>query len=225
VRFSLTPTGFGHLGLFPEQAANWAWLRQLVLAAARPVRLLNLFAYTGGTTLAVARRDPGGGGSPVAGPTRPRISAMWTPWAASCAGRAKTRTASGLGGAGVRWVVEDAQKYVKREVRRGRRYDLIVLDPPTFGRGPQGQVFKLERDLAPLLADLCALLSENPLGLLLTCHTPGIGAPVLANVLAPLLALRGGALACGESLQTGPQAPLPLPSGVYARWTPENGQP
>ncbi len=220
VTFELRLSGLGHLGIFPEQAPNWEWLRTLVSAADRPLKLLNLFAYTGGTTLAVAAalaeaghlRAPAGRKSPASDICHVDAVRSVVRWASENA------THCGLNDAGLRWIVEDAHKYVQNEIRRERRYDLIVLDPPTFGRGRQGQVFKLERDLAALLDDCFALLSREPLGFLLTCHTPGIVAPALANLLAPLLASRGGQLECGDSLQTSPEAPLPLPCGVFARW-------
>lgn len=209
--FLIKPTPSGQVGLFPEQAPNWDWLAAHARAAAGeggpPLRLLNLFAYTGATTVAAA----------AAGAEVCHVDAVHgiVQWARENA------AASGCAAAPVRWIVDDVVKFTKREVRRGVRYDAVALDPPSFGRGRQGQVFKLERDVVPLL-DVCfELLSDRARAFLLTCHTPGISGPVLRNLLAPLAAARGGRLSDGEALLVGPAragGPPPLPAGVWARW-------
>jgi 23S rRNA (cytosine1962-C5)-methyltransferase len=119
----------------------------------------------------------------------------------------------------VRWIVEEAGKFVRREVRRASRYDALILDPPSFGRGPKGQVFKLESDLAPLLSDCWKLLSERPRFVLLSCHTPGITGAALANLLAGLEQSHGGRLVAGELLLAAGEEAAVLPSGSYACWT------
>jgi len=211
--FEVHPTGFGHLGLFPEQLPNWAWLeeilagqaRQAAPVAGRPMpELLNLFAYTGAASMAAAR-----GGARVTHLDAVRGVVQWA---------AENVRRSDLGGGEIRWIVDDAGKFVKRELRRGRRYEAIVLDPPSFGRGSQGQVFKLEEDLAPLLEQCFQLLSPDALLLLVSAHTPGVTPAVLRNLLLPLREQRGGLLTAGEMLLVGSRSPRELPSGVHARW-------
>lgn len=206
-RFVLKTTGFGHLGIFPEQAPNWRWIADEARAFGPGFRLLNLFAYTGGTTLAAA----------AAGAEVCHVDAVKgvVQWASENAAR------SGLRDAPIRWIVDDAEKFLKREARRGSHYEGIALDPPTFGRGAQGQVFKLERDLAGLLEHCLAVLSPKARFVLLTCHTPGVVGPVLENLLKPIVRARGGRIVAGDALQVGRTAPQPLPSGVYARWLAE----
>ncbi|RMF77241.1 MAG: hypothetical protein D6739_12990 [Nitrospirae bacterium] len=199
LRLLLRPNPFGHLGLFPEQADNWAWLRERL----RPGdRLLNLFAYTGGSSLAAAQ----------AGARVTHVDAVRgvVAWAAENARAAGIET--------IRWIVDDALKFAEREARRGRRYEAVVLDPPTFGRGPKGQVWKIERHLPRLLAACRALLAERPRLLLLSAHTPGLTPLGLAHCLADAVP-PGGELAWGEMVVPGPR---PLPSGAYARvaWPP-----
>jgi len=194
LRMLMRPNPFGHLGLFPEQAANWQWLREQL----RPGdRLLNLFAYTGGSSLAAAQA-----GARVTHVDAVRGVVNWA---------AENARAAGL--ESIRWIVDDALKFVEREGRRGHRYEAIVLDPPTFGRGPKGQVWKLERDVVRLLDGCRALLAEEPRLLLLSAHTPGITPGVLAN-LAIDASPAGGTVEAGEMVVDGPR---PLPSGCYAR--------
>ena len=208
LRFLLKPTPSGQVGLFPEQEENWRWVAERLAAheAAAP-RMLNLFGYTGATTLAAAA-----GGGQVCHVDAVRGIVRWA---------SENATLCGLADAPVRWIADDAVRFLKREVRRGARYEALALDPPTFGRGRQGQVFKLERDLVPLLELVAELLSERPSFVLLTCHTPGIGAPALRNLLAPLVGGRGGRVIAGDVLQTSAGDAPPLPCGAYARWTPE----
>ncbi len=206
--FELRLTGFGNVGLFPEHVGHWQWIEEAVtgrLAAgppSAPVEVLNLFAYTGGASLAAARA-----GALV---THVDAARAVNNWASANLERA------GIDGRRLRLITDDALKFVRREARRSRRYHLIVLDPPTFGRGPRGEVWKIERDLHPLLAACADILAADALGLLLTAHSPGITAAVLRAVLAPL----GGAVVDGEMLlATAAGAPL-LPAGSYARWAP-----
>lgn len=192
IEFILKSTDFGHLGLFPEHAAHWPWMEALINK--RPVNILNLFAYSGGATLACAKA-----GAQVCHLDASPGMVSW----------AKENAAiNGLSDAPIRWIVDDAVKFMKREVKRGRKYEGIILDPPSFGRGKQGQVFKIEDDL-PELMELCQqLLSDTPLFTLLTCHTPGITPLVLHHML--------GQGEFGEMTLDGANA-LPLPSGSYAR--------
>jgi len=197
----LKPTDFGHLGFFPEHLP----LARAVAAraAARPgLRVLNLFGYTGALSLLAARAG--------AAVTHVDASRGVVGWARENAERNAI--------SGIRWITDDVGKYVGREARRDSHYDALVLDPPSFGRGAQGQVFKLERDLPPLLAQCLALLSDTADCVLLSCHTPGVTPASLGNLLQPLVAARGGALTKGEMLLCGESSHNVLPSGAYARW-------
>ena len=205
LRFEVHPTGFGHLGVFPEQATNWAWIMEELLGAGEEgASVLNLFAYTGLSTLAAA----------LAGARVTHLDSVRSvvQWASENARR------SGLRDAPIRWIVDDAQKFVSRELRRGRGYEAIIMDPPTFGRGRQGQVWKLEEDLAGLLQRCDELLSQQARFLLVTVHTPGVGPAVLHNLLQPIRKSRGGRVQAGETLLAGSESPQVLPSGAYARW-------
>jgi 23S rRNA (cytosine1962-C5)-methyltransferase len=218
ITFELQPTRVGQLGIFPEQAACWDWIAAQV-AHAKQMRqqstdahalsdvpkVLNLFAYTGGSTLAAAA-----GGAQVV-----HIDA-----AKSSVSRARTNAGlSQLAAAPIRWIVEDAVRFTTRELRRGNRYDAVILDPPSYGHGPQGQVWKLAEDL-PKLLKLCGQLTADRLAfVLLTCHTPGYGPDTLADHLA-------SAALCGPSasIDAGPltlttAAGRTLPSGYFARWS------
>ena len=203
-RFRLSGTDFGHLGIFPEQRAQWTWIRETVAAAGRPVRVLNLFAYSGGSTLAAAR-----GGAEVCHLDASKGMVQWA--------RANA-TLNGLESHPIRWIVDDAHKFLNREIRRGRRYDGIILDPPTYGRGGNGETYKIERDLTETLRLCRALLSDSPLFLLLSAHTPGHTPIVLGNVLTQALRGLGGAVTSGEMVLAGALDVFPLPSGAYARW-------
>lgn len=203
-RFRLSGTDFGHLGIFPEQRAQWTWIRETVAAAGRPVRVLNLFAYSGGSTLAAAR-----GGAEVCHLDASKGMVQWA--------RANAAL-NGLENHPIRWIVDDAHKFLNREIRRGRRYDGIILDPPTYGRGGNGETYKIERDLTETLRLCRALLSDSPLFLLLSAHTPGHTPIVLGNVLTQALRGLGGAVTSGEMVLAGAPDVFLLPSGAYARW-------
>ena len=199
IRFKLKATDFGHLGIFPEQAMQWAWISTL-LAKRKNARVLNLFAYSGGASLAAAK----------AGATVCHLDASkgMVTWARENA------DLNGLTKAPIRWIVDDAQKFLVRCRKRGERFDAIIIDPPSFGRGKTGEMFKIERDL-PLLLEHCqALLSENPLFVLLTCHTPGYTPTVLAQLLREYFPK--GAIDSGEMIIP---SEFVLPSGAFARWS------
>ena len=202
--FRLSGTDFGHLGIFPEQRAQWTWICETVAAAGRPVRVLNLFAYSGGSTLAAAR-----GGAEVCHLDASKGMVQWA--------RANAAL-NGLESHPIRWIVDDAHKFLNREIRRGRRYDGIILDPPTYGRGGNGETYKIERDLTETLRLCRALLSDSPLFLLLSAHTPGHTPIVLGNVLTQALRGLGGAVTSGEMVLAGAPDVFLLPSGAYARW-------
>jgi 23S rRNA (cytosine1962-C5)-methyltransferase len=198
-------TDFGHLGFFAEHGPHWQWLHQYVQDARRPIRLLNAFAYTGGISLAAA----------AAGASVVHLDAAegMVTWARDNA------QLSGLAEARIRWVVEDVTKFLTREVRRGNKYDAIVLDPPSFGRGSKGEVWKLERDL-PAILDLCSqMLSDEPLCVLLSAHTPGVTPVVLAHLLADMLGNHRGLLTSMEMVIPHSDGTRVLPSGALARWS------
>lgn len=161
LRFKLKPTPFGHVGLFVEQQSNWDWIRKRVTNCDRKLKVLNLFAYTGGSTLSAA----------IAGADVTHIDSAKNivNWARENA------SLSNLSDHPIRWIVEDCSLFVEREVKRGNRYDAIILDPPTFGHGPKGEAWKIERDLIRLLRNCKKLLTDSPEFMLLTCHSPGYG--------------------------------------------------
>jgi 23S rRNA (cytosine1962-C5)-methyltransferase len=202
--FFIKPTGFGHLGIFPEHGDCWEWTEDVIGRARRSVSVLNMFAYTGGATLAAAR----------AGASICHLDASKgvVDWARENA------AISGLGDKPIRWIVEDVEKFVKREIKRGRHYDGIVLDPPSFGRGSKGEVWKIEDDLPRLLSECRELLSDNPLFILLSCHTPGFTPLVLQNLLEEMLKGAKGELSSGEMVIREASGRV-LPSGAYARWS------
>ena len=204
IRFKLGGTDFGHLGIFPEQRAQWAWIRQRVEAttaidSSRRLLVLNLFAYSGGSTMAAAL-----GGAEVCHLDASKGMVEWA--------RENARL-NGLADHPIRWIVDDAHKFMKREIRRGRKYDAIILDPPTFGRGAGGEMYKIERDLKDTLGLVKDLLSESPCFVLFSSHTPGLSQIVAENILGQLFP--SATLESGDMLLEG--ASLKCPSGIYCR--------
>ena len=201
VKFKLGGTDFGHLGIFPEQRAQWRWIREEVgeRGRQRTVSVLNLFAYSGGSTMAAAL-----GGAEVCHLDASKGMVEWA--------RENARL-NGLEGHPIRWIVDDAHKFMKREIRRGRKYDAIILDPPTFGRGAGGEMYKIERDLKETLGLVKDLLSERPSFVLFSSHTPGLSQIVAENILGQLFPQ--ATLESGEMLLEG--AALKCPSGIYCR--------
>jgi 23S rRNA (cytosine1962-C5)-methyltransferase len=203
--FELRPTPFGHLGVFPEQAANWDWLTRQLSTLPRPCKVLNLFAYTGGSTLAAAAA-----GASVVHVDSAKNVVSWA---------RRNAELSNLTQASVRWICEDAQAFVQREVRRGNRYDAVILDPPSYGHGPKGQVWKVERHLESLLTACGTLLDDRAQLVLLTCHSLGFSQwdlqQLLARTSVPASPKRIEAgtltLECVEGRQ--------LSSGLVARWS------
>lgn len=203
--FQLKPFSFKHTGLFPEQAANWDWFSEKILRAGRPVKVLNLFAYTGGATLAAAWAG--------AGVTHVDASKGMVTWA-----RENARS-SGLEDAPIRWIVDDCMKFVEREIRRGNHYDGIIMDPPSYGRGPKGEIWKIEDAVHPLVKSCSMLLSDHPLFFLINSYTTGLAPAVLAYMLSVEVAKRYGGKVRAEELglpvtETG----LALPCGASGRW-------
>jgi len=200
----LEPLPSGQIGMFPEQRSNWEWIAWEAARSPQSLKILNLFAYTGGSTLAAT----------AAGASVVHVDA-----AKSVVSRARQNAeASGLANRPIRWIVEDSLKFCRREAKRGNRYDAVILDPPTYGHGPKGEEWNIKRDLLPLL-ELCGELSDRrPKFVLLTCHTPGIGPAELSAYLS-----EGIFGACGQPPRAGElyletADRRRLPSGVYARW-------
>lgn len=203
--FACRPMGFKHTGLFPEQAANWAWMQQKIRAANRPVRVLNLFGYTGGATVACA----------AAGASVTHVDAA----KAMVAMGKENLQLSGLADKPVRWIVDDCKKFVARELRRGSRYEGIVLDPPSYGRGPTGEIWKLEKEIYPLLSLCVSLLAEQPLFLLVNSYTTGLQPVVLFNLLRRCaVEARGGRAEAAEVCLPVTRGGLLLPCGAAGRW-------
>ncbi|MDP1834342.1 MAG: class I SAM-dependent methyltransferase [Chlamydiales bacterium] len=205
VRFQLKPTDFGHLGVFPEQRFTWRWLQETIADLKKDqdeVHVLNLFAYSGGASLAAAR-----GGANVCHLDASQGMVQWA---------GENAKLNGLEKAPIRWIVDDASKFLAREIRRGRRYDGIILDPPTFGRGNRGELFKIEEHLVPLLQNCRELLVDPPKFVLLSCHTPGITPICLTHLLKGMMDGIDGDVTSGEMVLEGKC--LPLPSGSYAHW-------
>ncbi len=203
--FRLKPFRFKHTGLFPEQAVNWEWFSRIIREAGRPVKVLNLFAYTGGATLAAA----------AAGAAVTHVDA-----AKGMVGWAKENAAaSGLGNAPVRYLVDDCVKFVEREIRRGSRYDGIIMDPPSYGRGPKGEVWKMEEGIWTLLELAVQLLSKQPLFFLLNSYTTGLQPAVLSYMMKLTIAPAfGGQVSADEIGLPVRESGLVLPCGASGRW-------
>ena len=210
ITFKLGGTDFGHLGIFPEQRAQWKWIREQVKVIGegeqRKVSVLNLFAYSGGSTMAAAL-----GGAEVCHLDASKGMVEWA--------RENARL-NGLAERPIRWIVDDAHKFMKREIRRGRKYDAIILDPPTFGRGAGGEMYKIERDLKETLSLVRELLSDRPLFVLFSSHTPGLSQIVAENILSqlfPQARLESGEMLLEPRPSSLISHPLSCPSGIYCR--------
>jgi len=205
LKFYIRPTNFKHTGLFPEQAANWNWMMEKIRGAGRPIRVLNLFAYTGGATVAAAAA-----GAEVCHVDAAKGMVQWAK---------ENLHLSGLGDRPVRFITDDVFKFVRREQRRGSLYDGIVMDPPSYGRGTGGEVWKLEESLFPLVSLCAGLLSERPLFFLINSYSTGLSPTVLKNILQLTVAERyGGKLTCGEIGLPVTSRNLILPAGILCRW-------
>ena len=207
LRFNIKPMNFKHTGIFPEQAANWDYIMRKIRSAGREISVLNLFAYTGGATLACAAA-----GAHVTHVDAAKGMVLWA---------RENRDLSGIPEERTRLIIEDAKAFVRRELRRGNRYDGILMDPPSYGRGPGGEVWKLENELYPLV-DLCAqALSDTPLFFLINGYTTGFSASVLGNIARRCLVARyGGKVEADELCLTVTTGGV-LPCGTTARWLPD----
>lgn len=203
--FHLKPFSFKHTGLFPEQAANWDWFSDLIKNAGRPIKVLNLFAYTGGATCAAAKAG--------AAVTHVDASKGMVTWAKENA------QASGLADAPIRWIVDDCVKFVEREIRRGNHYDAIIMDPPSYGRGPKGEIWKIEEKIHPFIALCEQLLSDDPLFFLVNSYTTGLAPAVLTYLISTeVVSKHGGHVVSDEIGLPVSDNGLVLPCGAAGRW-------
>ncbi len=204
--FRLKPFKFKHTGLFPEQAVNWDWFSQLIRNADRPVKVLNLFAYTGGATLAAAKAG--------AAVTHVDASKGMVGWAKENA------AASGLSDAPIRWLVDDCVKFVEREIRRGNKYNAIIMDPPSYGRGPKGEIWKIEESVFPFIKLTMDVLSDDPLFFLVNSYTTGLQPAVLSYMISMTVGKKyGGHVEAEEIGLPVTETGLVLPCGASGRWT------
>ena len=204
--FQLKPFSFKHTGLFPEQAANWDWFGDKIKKAGRPVKVLNLFAYTGGATLAAAQA-----GAQV---THVDASKGMVGWAKENA------RSSGLESASIRWIVDDCVKFVEREIRRGNHYDAIIMDPPSYGRGPKGEIWKIEDSIYPFVKLCSQLLSDTPLFFLINSYTTGLAPSVLSYLISTEITSKfGGSVQSDEVGLPVKSSGLILPCGASGRWS------
>lgn len=203
--FLIKPTGFGHMGLFPEHTCHWDWVARRIAAGGGTCRVLHLFAYTGAMTLLAARS----GADVCHVDAVPDIN----DWAR------RNAESSGLKAAPIRWITDDVTKFVAREGRRGRRYDAIILDPPSYGKGPSGEKWILEQHLVGLLELLLPLMSDTPRFVLFTCHTLGFSPVLMKNLLIPWTERFGGSTESGTMVLRNDQCRRALPAGFFARWT------
>lgn len=200
--FIIKPTSFKHIGIFPEQKAQWEWLDKVL--SGKSAKVLNLFAYTGGATLAAARA-----GAEVVHVDASKSAVSWA---------RENADVSGLTDAPVRWIVDDCIAFLRREIKRGNRYDCIIMDPPAFGHGPKDELWKIEEHFAELI-DLCQqVLSENPIAIILNGYTAGYSAIAYANILKDMMANYDGKIESGELAIAESGSDKLLPCGIFARW-------
>lgn len=205
LKFIIKPTGFKHTGLFPEQAVNWDWFSKLIRDANRPVKVLNLFAYTGGATIAAAK----------AGASVCHVDA-----AKGMVTQAKQNAnLSGLSDSPIRYITDDCKKFVEREIKRGSRYDAIIMDPPSYGRGPSGEVWKLEDSISEFIVLTGQLLTDNPLFFMVNSYTTGLSPSVMGYMLNVILRPNfGGEVTADELGLPVTQTGECIPCGATARW-------
>lgn len=203
--FNLKPMGFKHTGLFPEQSVNWTLASNLIKNAERPIKVLNLFAYTGGATVACLKAG--------ASVTHVDASKGMVAWAKENA------VSSGVADCNVRWLVDDCLKFIKREIRRGNKYDAIIMDPPSYGRGPNGEIWKLEQHITELLQTVAEVLSDNPLFFILNSYTGGFSTTILNYLVRKYIVKnRGGQVSTDEIGLKVTDKDIILPCGNTTLW-------
>ena len=206
--FNVKPMNFKHTGLFPEQACNWDYAMRKIRSAGRPISVLNLFGYTGAATVACAKA-----GAQVCHVDAAKGMVAW--------GK-ENAAASGLAEAPIRWIVDDCAKFVEREIRRGKTYDAIIMDPPSYGRGPSGEVWKLEDNLYPFVKLCMQVLSDKPLFVIINSYTTGLAPSVLGYILHLLACRRfGGRVVWDELGLPCTESGMALPCGATGRWISE----
>ena len=206
--FKVSPTNFKHTGLFPEQAVNWDFMMEKIRNANRPIKVLNLFAYTGAATMACAKA----GAVEVVHVDSAKGMIEWAK---------ENRDLSNLTNARIRFILDDCVKFVQRECRRGNKYDAIIMDPPSYGRGPNGEVWKFEKNIYFLIEECSKILSDNPLFFTINSYTTGFSHVALANILKTTLLKKypNGTIESGDVLLPITRDHLYLPCGIYGRWT------
>lgn len=205
LKFLIKPTAFKHTGLFPEQESNWLWIKNEIEKAGRPIKVLNLFGYTGGATLAALSA-----GAEVVHVDGSKSAITWAK---------QNAEASGLADKKVRWIEDDARKFVQREIKRGNKYDAVIMDPPAFGHGANDELWKIEEDFLKLL-DLCEqILSDQPLFVLVNGYSAGYSAMAYENSLSPLVKKFSGQVEGGELTIEELKSGRLLPAGIFARWS------
>ena len=205
LRFRVKPMSFKHTGLFPEQAVNWDWAMETIRGTGRPVRVLNLFAYTGAATVACLRA-----GAEVCHVDAAKGMVAWAKENAQCSGVAEMP---------VRWIVDDCVKFCRREIRREKRYDAVIMDPPSYGRGPGGEVWRLEDNLWELVSTVAELLSEDPLFVLINSYTTGLSPSVLTYISESIFTKKYGGKSDAQELGLrATDSGLILPCGAACRW-------
>ena len=204
LKFKVSPTNFKHTGIFPEQATNWDFSMNKIKTANRNIKVLNLFAYTGAATMAAA--------SAGASVVQVDASKGMTEWAK------ENMHLCGLDNANIRFIVDDCMKFVQREYRRGNKYDVIIMDPPSYGRGPNGEMWKFEHNLDNLIKECLKILSDEPLFFLINSYTTGISSTVLYNILKTSMEKYKGHVTSGELGLPITDNNLVLPCGIYGRW-------
>ncbi len=207
LKFWIKLSAFKHTGIFPEQAGNWDWIREKITKAKRsePIKVLNLFGYTGGATLAAAQA-----GAEVVHVDGSKVAIGWA---------RENAELSGLSEKPVRWILDDAQKFVAREIKRGKKYEGIIMDPPAFGHGAEGEVWKIEQDLLPLLESCKQILSDKPLFFIINGYASGYSAVAYRNSLGDLMKQFGGEVEIGELTIAESARGRLLPAGIFARWS------
>ena len=203
--FNVKPMNFKHTGLFPEQACNWDFAMDKIRKAGRPINVLNLFAYTGAASVACAKA-----GASVCHVDAAKGMVSWAK---------ENAVSSGLADAPIRWIVDDCAKFVEREIRRGRRYDAIIMDPPSYGRGPGGEIWKLEQNLWPFVSLCAGVLSDDPLFVIINSYTTGLSASVLSYVTESIFTKKFGGHSDSRELGLPvTDSGLVLPCGATCRW-------
>ncbi|WP_303850778.1 class I SAM-dependent methyltransferase [Seleniivibrio woodruffii] len=204
LKFYISPTDFGHLGVFPEHRYSWGWVRERIQNAKKPLRVLNLFSYSGAATLAAAKE----GADVTHVDASQKINDL----------AKRNMKLNEINPQKVRFITDDVIKYLKREEKRGSKYDGVILDPPSFGRGSKGEVFKIDTHLPEILKLIKKVLNPNPSFVVLTCHTPGYTPMTLKNLLTQMMAGVNGDIETSELTLDRGETEIPVPAGFFAAW-------